>query len=164
MRLSDPVEILYLGLMVRWQSTAPGDRKQGLLDGVPEVNSQMARLAYVLKKIAAGQVDITFSRLEALTGRRDGSAYISLQEKRLENPHALLGDWYLEGCTSLEQKRKIIRELKMLGLSPTFVRAVDDFVSAKPIDKYFPTNAEAERILRQIEAREQADNDLSTTG
>ena len=164
MRLRDPVEILYLTLMHRWQSTAPDDRKQGLLDGVPEVNSQVARLAYVLTKIAAGQVERTLSKLEKLTGRRDGSSYITKHKQQLENPYALLDDWYLEGCTSLEQKRNIIRELKMLGLTPTFVRAVDDFVSAKPIDKYFPTNAEAEQILQQIESRDQVDPTHSTTG
>jgi hypothetical protein len=71
--------------MHRWQTTAPGDRKQGLLDDVLEVNSQVAGLAYVLKKTAAGQADKTFSRPEALTDRRDDSSYINKQKQRLKS-------------------------------------------------------------------------------
>ena len=87
MRLRDPVEILYLALMHGWQSTAPGDKKHGTLDGMPEVNSQVARLAYVLNKIGAGQTKKIFSKLESLTERRDGSSHVSKHKERLENPY-----------------------------------------------------------------------------
>ena len=72
--------------------------------------------------------------------------------------------WKKEGWSSAEQERNIIRELRMLGLTPTFVRAVDDFVSAKPIDDFSPTNAEAEQIRQYIESRDQVDPTHSTTG
>ena len=157
MHLHDPVEFIYLNYMYTWQSTAPGDRKHGTLDGMPEINSQVARLAHVLNKFGAGQSKKIFSKLESLTERRDGSSYISKYKERLENPHPLLDGWYLEGCASLEQKHDLVQELKMLGVSPTLVHAIDDFVSGKPIDKYFPNDEEQIEIVRQIRARQFSD-------
>lgn len=150
MTIKDPVEILYLCLMYRWQKTAPPDRHYGTLDESPEQNSQVARLAYVLKKIAIGQIDRFFGELGKLTSRKDGSAYVLRQKTRLESPYPLWKGWYLEGCASLEQKRVIIRQLRQLGLSPTFVKAVDDFVSGDVIDRYFPTEKQEEMLISQL--------------
>ena len=124
MRVRDPVELLYLGLMQRWTSTAPADGCHGALDGNPEQNSQVARLGYVLQKIAAGQVDKYFAKLEKLTRRRDGCSYVSKDSVRMKEPRLLWEGWYLEGCASLEQKRGIIRNLRQLGLSPSSIGIV----------------------------------------
>lgn len=151
MHVLDPVECLYLSLMQRWQTTAPPDHHTGLLDGEPAENSQVARLAYVLKKIAAGQVDETFARLERLTVKRDGSSHISRDKRRMRAPHPLYGDWWLEGCMSLATKLDIIRQLRQLGLSPAFVRSVESFVANEPIDRYFPSLQEQKEIVRRFE-------------
>lgn len=158
MRVRSVVEVLYLSLMNRWQNTAPADRHYGSLDGKREQNSQEARLAYVLQKIAAGQVERAFSTLSRYTERRDGGSYISKDSVHMESPRPLWGGWFLEGCASMEQKSMIIRELKHLGLSPAFVEAVDDFVSGKDIEKYFPTDEEAQEMIRRIEAEEARDS------
>ncbi len=153
MRLRDPVECLYLSLMYRWQKSAPPDHHTGRLDGEPTENCQITRLAYVLKKVAVGQVDATFCRLETLTVRRDGSSYISKRPNTMQSPYPLWDGWCLEGCASLDQKRLIIRQLRQLGLSPSFVESVEDFVAGEAIDRYFPTLAEQEEILQQIDTQ-----------
>jgi hypothetical protein len=149
MRLRDPVECLYLSLMHRWQVTAPPDHNWGLLDGEPVQNSQVARLAYVLKKVAVGQVEQVFRALEKLTRRRDGSSLISTQPARMESPYPLWDGWYLEGCISLEQKRTVVRQLRQLGLTPAFIDAVEDFVAGDNIDRHFPTPEEQAEMVRQ---------------
>jgi hypothetical protein len=151
MHVRDPVECLYLSLMHRWQEAAPPDHHMGLLDGEPAENCQITRLAYVLMKVAVGQVHQTFSTLEQLTVRRDGRSHISRNRDRMESPYSLWDGWFLEGCVSLDQKRVIIRQLRQLGLTPTFVQAVEDFVAGKHIDRYFPTREEQEEIIRQYE-------------
>ena len=62
MRLKDPVEIFFLTLLLRWEKSAPPDKKQGLLDGEPERNTQMSRMAYVLNKVGAGAEDLADRR------------------------------------------------------------------------------------------------------
>lgn len=158
MHVLDPVECLYLSLMQRWQTTAPLDGHVGLLDGEPEENSQVARLAYVLKKIAIGQVDEAFARLERLTIKRDGSTHISRDRRRMRNPYPLLGDWYLEGCMSLQAKLEIIRRFRQLGLSPAIIRSVESFVADDTIDDYFPSRAEQEEIVRRLERQQAFEN------
>jgi hypothetical protein len=140
--------------MKRWHLSAPADGHYGELDGVREQNSQEARLAYALQKVAAGQVERAFSTLSQCAQRRDGGSYISKDRERMTSPRPLWNGWYLEGCASLEQKRTIIRSLKHLGLSPGMVAAVDAFVSGEDIDKYYPTDEEAEEMIRQAELRE----------
>jgi len=151
MHVLDPVECLYLSLMHRWQTTAPPDHHTGRLDGEPEENSQVARLAYVLKKIAVGQVDETFASLEKLTLKRDGSSHISKDTRRMRSPYPLWDGWYLEGCMDLVAKLEIIRQLRQLGLSPAFVRSVESFVANDPIDRYLPSLQEQEEIIRRLE-------------
>jgi hypothetical protein len=158
MHVLDPVECLYLSLMHRWQTTAPPDHHTGLLDGEPAENSQVARLAYVLNKIAVGQVDAMFARLEKLTVKRDGTSHISRDMRRMCNPYPLWDGWYLEGCMSLEAKLDIVRQLRQLGLSPTFVRSVESFVANEPIDRYFPSQQEQEEVIRRFE-REHSNQD-----
>lgn len=94
MRLRDPVEIVYLALMHRWQTTAPGDRKHGTLDGEPEVDSPVARLAYMLNKLAVGQTERVFRTLERLTVRRGVHTSLACK-KALGTPilYVTAGSW-----------------------------------------------------------------------
>lgn len=156
MRVTNPVEILYLSLMHRWQRTAPIDRHEGLLDGKPARNTQTARLVYVLQKIAAGNVEHVYSALARHTRRNDGESYISKNSSWMENPFPLGDGWFFEGCTSLAQKHFVVQQLSTFGLSGAFGQAVEDFVAHKPIEQYFPSEEEEEQILTKIHARERA--------
>jgi hypothetical protein len=158
MRLKDTVEILYLSLMVRWQTTAPPNRKQGCLDGRPERNTQISRLSYILKKIAAGSTERTYSRLAACTRRTDGESYISRNPSWMKQPSALCDGWYFEGCISLKQKQIITQGFSKLGLSGTFIACVDDFVAGNRVEKYYPTRAEEEEILAKIKQQEEKES------
>lgn len=156
MRVIHPVEILYLSLMHRWERTAPDDRHEGLLDGKPARNTQAARLVYVLQKIAAGNAERVYSTLARYTRRNDGESYISKNPAWMEQPFPLSDGWFFEGCTSLIQKHAVVHNFSKLGLSGAFSQAVEDFVAHKPIDQYFPTEAEEEKVLAKITEWNQA--------
>jgi hypothetical protein len=147
--LTDPVEVLYLGLMLRWEKTAPKDKHWGLLDDVPECNSQKARLAYVLRKIAAGNGSF-FPRMSLLTRRRDGRSYVSCDHSWMSDPCVLLDGWYLHGCMSLEQKQEMVSAVVKLGHSPLFGAALDDFIEGKSVRRYMPTPEQQEEIVRSL--------------
>jgi hypothetical protein len=151
--LTNTVEILYLSRMLRWECTAPPDRHKGFLDGVPEFNSQTARLAYVVKLIAAGTEDKVYSTFERLTRRDDGHSYISRDASWMNSPCSLSSGWHFEGCTSLEQKQQCIRSVIQLGLSPLFERCFDDFVAGRSVVDYMPTLEEQEVILERLRER-----------
>lgn len=151
MRVQKPVEILYLALMKRWHDSAPADGHLGSLDGEPARNTQASRLAYVLQKIAAGQVQRAFSTLEFHTQRTDGVSHISMAKDMLRMPIPLWDGWFLEANMSMEDKRdRVIRNLRHLGLSPAFVRATEDFVEGKSVEPYFPTEEEEQLILERL--------------
>ena len=157
MRVVEPVEILYLTLMQRWERTAPPDKHQGELDGADTRNTQAERLKYVLEKIAMGNKVTTervYSTLARYTRRQDGESYISRESSWTQQPEALSGGWYFEGCTSLPQKLSIVDSLSHVGLSGPFVQATADFVSYKPIEQYLPTEADEPEINKRISAWE----------
>lgn len=157
MRVLEPVEILYLTLMQRWERSAPLDKHQGHLDGEPTRNTQTERLKYVLEKIALGNPKTTqhvYSTLAVHTRRQDGESYVSRKSSWMKEPEPLSGGWYFEGCTSLPQKENVIAALSHVGRTAPFVNAVADFVANKPIAKYFPTEADEEEINRRIRAWE----------
>lgn len=156
MHLKDPVELLYLALMLRWERTAPPDKQQGLLDGKSERNTQISRMAYVLTKVAAGSEEKTFSTLARYTRRNDGESYISKNSSWMKEPYLLNDGWYFEGCTSLVQKQSFLQFLTKLGLSGVFVTCADEFVAGNSIDKFLPTDEEQEEILQKIKTREQS--------
>lgn len=162
MRVVEPVEVLYLSLMQRWAKSAPPDKHQGLLDGEPTRNTQTERLKYVLEKVAAGSDATTqrvYSILARYTRRQDGESYVSRNSTWMEQPEALSGGWYYEGCTSLEQKLNVVSALSRVGLSGPFVQAVAEFVANKPIEQFFPTaedEVEINRRIRAWEARHEA--------
>ena len=157
MRLTDTVEILYLSLMYQWQESAPRDQHRGFLDGVPERNTQKARLAFLIKKIAAGAEERTFTTLARYTRRDDGESFISKDLSWMKEPCDLLNGWYLEGCASLIQKQEIVQQLRRVGLSGSLVAAADDFVANKPIEKYFPNEEEQAQISERIREQERED-------
>ena len=147
--LPNSVEILYLALMLRWERTAPRDRHWGLLDGVPECNSQKARLAFVLRKIAAGN-DSFFPRMSLLTRREDGCSYVSRDRSWISGPCVLLDGWYLHGCMNLGQKQAMVSAVVKLGHSPLFGAAMDDFIEGKSVRRYMPTPEQQEEIVRSL--------------
>lgn len=153
-KITDPVEALYLALMIRWEKTAPPDRNKGLLDGVPERNTQISRLVFVLQKIAAGEEDRVFSTLERYNRRKDGIAFISKLPSSMRNPRELSADWYYEGCMNMEDKAVLVGTLRKLRLSSEFIQATEDFVANRSVIKYMPTKEEIEIIIAKLDANE----------
>ena len=154
MRVKDPVEILYLSLMHRWEASAPDDGKQGLLDGLPERNTQMSRLAYIIGKITIGnQQEKIYSTLARNTTRQDAKSYVSKDPSWMKEPFELTGGWFFEGCTNLKQKQDIVHALGRIAISPALVAAIDDFVAGESIKKYFPTEDESNEILARIKEK-----------
>lgn len=161
MGIKNTVEYLYLGLMLRWEETAPPDRHKALLDGEPARNTQITRFAYIIRKIAAGQEERVYQNLTRHSRRNDGHSYISRDSSWMEEPYPLSNGWHFEGCTNLSQKQDILQSLTHLGISPTLIAAIDDFVAGKSIRSYIPSDEESEKILqRSIEAetRDQGEN------
>jgi len=149
----EPVECLYLALMLRWERKAPPDGHQGMLDGKPARNTQIARMANVLKKIGAGDERRIYPTLASHTIRRDGRSYVSKDHSWMKEPEPLLKGWYFEGCTSLAQKQEILRNLRHLGFSLALIRCAQDFVAGNSVQKYIPSDDEQEEIVRAYEAR-----------
>lgn len=144
-------ELLYLSLMLRWETTAPQNRHKGHLDGEPAINSQTARLAFVLKKIALGVEEQTYQALARHTRRRDGQSYVSRDASWMQSPYPLSNGWHLEGCTNLgNQKLGFTDCLIDLGHSGIFVAAVDAFVAGKSIFEFMPNAAEQEEIVARL--------------
>lgn len=157
MRVVVPVEVLYLSLMHRWERTAPADKHHGYLDGQPTLNTQTARLKYVLEKIAAGSTETTervYSTLARYSRRNDGESYVSRNMNWMKQPEDLSDGWYYEACTSLKQKLSVVAALSHVGLSSRFVQAVAEFVSSRSIEDFFPTAEFEEEITRRIRAWE----------
>ena len=152
MHLSDPVEILYLALMLRWEKSAPANNHLGYLDGVPIRNSQKARLAFVLRKIAAGNPKF-LPALSLRTRRRDGDAYVSTNQSWMVEPCELLDGWFLEGCMSMEQKAAVTSALVRLGHSALFGACMDDFVAGRSVRKFMPSIEEQEELVRRLDAK-----------
>lgn len=158
MRLRDPVEFLYLSLMLRWERTAPQDQHEGLLDGKPERNTQISRFAYVLNKVAIGNVDRVFRRLQRETCKRDGTSYVSRDSSRMKEPYPLLEGWFFEGCCNMEQKREFLKHLVGIGVSRGFVECAGDFVEGKSVKRFMPTEEEEDEAIRRYQEREARTN------
>lgn len=163
MGIRNTVEYLYLALMLRWEKSAPLDRHEGILDGETARNTQITRMAYILRKIAAGQEERTYQLLSRHSRRNDGKSYISKDPSWMAEPYPLSEDWHFEGCTSLVQKQAILQHLTELSLSPTLVDCIDKFVAGTSIEDRLPSEEEAEEILRQsIEAERFQDEACDT--
>ena len=158
MGIKNTVEYLYLVLMLRWAKSAPPDRHEGLLDNESARNTQITRMAYILRKIAAGQEERTYQLLSRHSRRNDGRSYVSQDSSWMTEPYPLSDGWFFEGCTSLVQKQSILQHLTKLNLSPYLVNCIDQFVAGESIESCIPNDEEAEEILRRsIEAKKGQD-------
>lgn len=156
MSLNSPVEVLFLSLMLRWEETAPPDKKQGLLDGKPERNTQMSRMAYILKKVAIGVENKYFQRLAVgASWSKPGGRYLDKNKEHMENPIYLNNGWWLDGCASLERKLEMMRDLTKLGLSPAFTNCACDFVAGKSVASYMPTERRQDEIIQALRGVEE---------
>ena len=149
MTFKNSVEYVYYILMTRWEKTAPEDRYLGYLDGEPARNTQVNRLAYIIRKLAAGEEDKIYQHISRYSRRNDGKSYISRDSSWMIEPCFLSEGWFFEGCTNLKQKQEIIQSLTKLNFSPYFVACIDDFIEGKSINKFNPSDEEAEAILRR---------------
>lgn len=147
MELKNTVEVLYLALMERWESTAPKEKHLGELDGRPVRNTQAERLAYIIIKIAAGDIDRVFTALSMSSRRKDEKSNISKDSSLMLMPTALMNGWFLEGNISLLQKQDIVQGFTKVGISPALVACIDDFVEGKSIKQYYPSKDETLRML-----------------
>lgn len=141
------VEFLYLVLMLRWEQSAPSVGHQGRLDGEQTRNTQITRMAYVLRKIAAGNDDAFYALLASHTRRNDGKSYVSKDASWMIEPYPLSKGWYFEGCTSLIQKQSFLQCLAKAPLSTTFVACVQDFVGAISVQEYVPSEQELKEMM-----------------
>ncbi|PTQ64648.1 hypothetical protein C8R26_1634 [Nitrosomonas oligotropha] len=145
--------------MLEWEKKAPPDRHAGILDGVSARNTQITRIAYILRKIAAAQEERIYQFLSRHSRRNDGKSYVSKDSTWMIEPYPLSGGWFIEGCTSLPQKQEILRHLVKLNLSPTLVDCIEEFVAGKSIESRIPSEEETEEILRRsIEIEKLQDN------
>lgn len=159
MGIKNTVEYLYLALMLRWERSAPQNKHEGLLDGETARNTQITRMAYILRKIAAGQEERTYQLLSRHSCRNDGKSYVSIDSSWMTEPYPLSSAWFFEGCTSLIQKQDILQHLTKLDLSATLVNCIDDFVAGKSIEGRIPSEEEVEDILRRSVEIESHQND-----
>lgn len=150
--IANTVEILYVVLMQRWQKSAPQDHRYGVLDGVRTCNSQIERLAFILRKIAAGNEQRVYSSLEAHCRRTDGESYVSRNSGWMESPVRLGAGWYLEGCQRLTQKTDIAQSLSYLGHSSLFIACVKEFIDNKDVGRFIPTPEEQNEIMNKLVA------------
>jgi hypothetical protein len=65
-------EVLWLLLMLRWENVGVPDGASCMLDGRPAINSQIARMAYILRKLGAGADEGRFQTVAVHTRRQDG--------------------------------------------------------------------------------------------
>ena len=115
-RVIEPVEIMYLSLMSRWMRTAPPDRHKGEKGGKRIRNTQIERLAFVLRNIGVGpRAEQTYSTIALHSRRSDGNSYVSKDPSWMHTPTPLTDGWYFEGCTSLAQKQAELHNLGKLG-------------------------------------------------
>lgn len=148
-------ELLYLALMLRWenvQNARVPDGDRCTLDGEPAINSQIERMAYILRKIGAGADEGRFQTLRVHTPRQDGGFYISKDSSWMKEPKDIGDGWFFEGCTSLRQKRDILGALSKVGYSTPFVECCEEFVAADPgksVRRFLPTKEQAGRMLAE---------------
>lgn len=150
LRIGDRWEVLLAAILLRWEQNAPPDHHWGELDGVRSCNSQEARLAHVLQKVAVGQVDNIYSSLARHTRRRDGDSYISKNASRMITPMPLWEGWYVEGCQNKEHKLGLLDNLTKLGYSPEFIECARAFVEGRCIECYLPTLDELKSMFKGV--------------
>jgi len=79
-------ELLWLALMLRWENAGVTDGVSCTLDGEPAKNSQIERMAYVLRKLSTSADGGRFQTLAVHTRRQDGGSYISKDTSWMKEP------------------------------------------------------------------------------
>lgn len=150
MRLSDVTEIFFAALLLKWELTAPEDKKVGTLDGERTQNSQQERMARALRVISTGWEDKYFSKLTLKWRKNDGRSYISKDSSGMNKPIYINNGWWFDGCASLQDKQGMMQSFTQLGYTPTFVRCVNTFIAGESIQSFIPTDEEQEIIISKI--------------
>ena len=130
---------------------APLEGKQGLLDGKPERNTQISRMAFVLNKVCVLLEEKYFLKLS--TGpswSKPGGKFLDKNNTHMTNAHSLKKGWWLDGCASLDKKIETMYDLRKIGMSYTFINCTCDFISGKSIKSYLPSEKEQDGIIKKI--------------
>ena len=113
------------------------------------MRTQITRMAYIVRKIAAGQEERIYQSLSRYSRRDDGHSYVSLDSSWMSNPYPLSRGWFFEGRTSLKQKQEILQNLTRVGISQFMLNCIDEFVAGNSIARFAPSDEQAEEILRK---------------
>jgi len=158
MELRNTVEYFYIAKMIQWERTAPSLGHQALLDGSLAKNTQIERLLFILRLIAAGNEDKLFNCMSAYSKHVSGNSYISKCISWMRDKKALSSGWFLESTLSLSQKNDMIQNLTKCGVSPALVACIDDFVEGKSIAEFAPNSAELSRMLAKMREKNEIDD------
>lgn len=162
MIIKNSAEYFWILLMLSWEKTVPQDKHEEHPDQEPGKSSAIARMAFILSKIALGQEERVFQLLSQHVHKQDGdSSYISKDSSGMKNPYILSNGWFLDSCASIEQKQKILQSLTKLDLSQTLLNIIDEFLAGKSINSQVPSEKETQEILYRsimIEASKIIDN------
>jgi hypothetical protein len=96
--------------MLRWEKSAPPNKYLGFLDGKPERNTQISRMVFLLRKVAAGNVDSTLKTLSLNSRRVDGESSISKSNSWMKDPRKLLDGWHFEGVLVSYKSKKYYKD------------------------------------------------------
>ncbi|MBU1229195.1 MAG: hypothetical protein KKA55_06095 [Proteobacteria bacterium] len=158
MELRNTVEYLYYAKMLKWERSAPPLGHQALLDGTLAKNTQIERLLFILRLIAAGNEDKFYNCIAVYNRHGSGNSYISKNTKWMRDVKVLSNGWLLEGTLSLPQKQDMIQSLTKCGVSPALVACVDDFIEGKSIAQLAPNGAELLLMLSKMRDRNEIDD------
>lgn len=121
------VEMIHIGGMSKWESTAPHPGKYGYRNGVELQNSQQARLQYLLEGVGFRNPDDTYSTLATRT-RCHRTFDSKITRTKPAQGLQLPGGWHLNCCLNLGQKLEIVGTLRHLGYSRRFIDVAKRFV------------------------------------
>ena len=129
------LEMIHIFGMAKWESTAPEPGTVGLRGGSSLVNSQQARLQFLLENVGVSNPEQAYSTLALKTRNYKGNGDSKVTTKKPAQGLPLLGSWYLDSCLSLPQKLEIVDTLRHLDYSARFVEIARKFVAGKPISE-----------------------------
>lgn len=150
MVIKNSTEYFWLLLMMSWEKTVPQARHEEHTDGETCKSSAIARIAFILSKIALGQEERVYQLLsQHMRKQNDDRSYISKDSSGMKNPYPLSNGWFLESCANIVQEKEILHFLTKLDISQALVNSIDEFVAGKSIMSRIPSDEETEEILRR---------------